>query len=113
MTMIKLMKSAAKTAPTARVAVSSPTAAVKVLRDYMRSVDFTTQPYYTVGTSKARWTSVAQIVSWFKANRNIEYNAGWLGRSLNAAQADGLSVTATVIKTSNQKSVTVYRNAKS
>jgi hypothetical protein len=95
---------------TQRVVITKPTEAVRYLREYMRSADFSTTPFYTIGTSKARWASVAQMVTWFRTNRNLDIDAGWFGRSLNEAENQGLASTTGMIRNENGRNILIYRN---
>lgn len=102
-----------KTTTTKKVVISNSTVATTYLRDYFRSANFNSSPYYTVGKSKARWASVAQIVEWYRTSRGINLDAGWFGRSLNAAESDNMAVTSTSVRTAAGKNVNVYRNVRS
>ncbi len=101
-------------APT-RIVTSTGADAARYLREYFKNANFSSNSsYYTVGTSKARHASVAQMVSWFRQNRNIALDAGWFGRSLNAAQSAGLAVTVgTATDHTTGREILVYRNARS
>lgn len=107
---------APKTTPKAqvtKVVITSSTEAVRYLRDYMREANFSaTGSHYTVGTSKARWTSVAQMVSWYRTNKNLAIDAGWMGRSLNAAITAGMAVSRSTAKAPTGKTVSIYRNSR-
>lgn len=101
-------RKAAKVAPT-RVPVSTPEAAVALLREFIRSANNDATPTPVKG-SKARWYTADTIVAWYLRSQNKYIHKGWLGRCLHAAIANGMrGVTMASTESSDGRTINVYR----
>lgn len=91
--------------------ISDPTEAYNMFREFCRTSNV---PYYKVGSSRAKYYTVNQILHWALVVKNIELNRGWFGRALNKAIRAGKQVSVNSIANNawKGKPIQIYRNSR-